>query len=93
MPVHDVDDNIDFQDMTLMANSLGLCVVSTILLIYQRRKIFTINYVLILFVIIILKFIENSPGNSCYYKHFTTGQVLIAKGNIKTPGEKVKLVF
>ena len=32
---------------------------------------------------------ENSPGNSSYYKHFTSGQVQIAKGNIKTLGEKV----
>ena len=39
-----------------------------------------VQHVLILVVIIILRFIENSPGHSCYYKHFTTGQVLIAKG-------------
>ena len=75
--------------MTLMPNSLGLNNFAHL----PEKQVFTINYVLILFVIIILKFIKNSPGNNCYYKHFTTGQVLIAKGNIKTPGEKVKLVF
>ena len=57
--------------------------------IREERYLQSIMYVLILVVIIILKFIENSPGNSCYYKHFTTGQVHIAKGNIKTLGEKV----
>ena len=57
--------------------------------IREERYLQSIMYVLILVVIIILKFIENSPGNSCYYKHFITGQVQIAKGNIKTLGEKV----
>ena len=74
LSVHDVDiDAKQFGSLCCLNNFAHL----------PEKKVFTINYVLIPFVIIILKFIENSPGNSCYYKHFTTGQVLIAKGNIK----------